>query len=333
MRLLSEVEKALGLKLQVVDVFQHPNIAQLAAIIDEQLDHNERVSIAQGKVATEVSQHSHIHLLHSASIEHNEQALAPVFCFAGVGGHVTQFQTIASGIEGHDVYAIQPLDVSWHDGEFVDYNDLAEFWLAQIAAIHQGPYYIVAHSAGTLVTRAILQKVSEQQVLGAILLDPPMPKLRQLELRDSRYVFIAQVAVNSLMTAVGVFVDIDWGDLESANQEYINEFVAEAVTNKGYVLSPKEFAELVAQFQLYVELLFSSTEVNNCNDISVVFAEQYSKQQQEQDPHARLSAWEQSLGMSLTLQYGGGGHFSMLQGQDGLHLSKTVNKLLKNDNV
>lgn len=138
-KLFTEIAEACDRELPPVMIYHAPTIAALAALLEQR---------AAPQLPPLV--------LLKAGIEKQ-----PVFLAHGLGGSVMEFFQLVKHIQiPHPIYGMQAKGIDGVDAPFDRIEDMAQFYLDAVKKLQpQGPYILIGHSLGGLVTLEMAQRL------------------------------------------------------------------------------------------------------------------------------------------------------------------------------
>ena len=175
-RLFAEIAKEFGRELPPEMIYQAPTVAAQAALLE-----NPAKAL----------------LPPLALLKAGSQA-PPVFITHGLGGSILEFFAVVSHIQSsHPIYGIQAKGTDGLQDPLDRIEDMAEFYLDAIRKVQpRGPYLLIGHSLGGLVTLEMAQRLSTRgEKVGLLaMLDAypfrshlPFPQRVKLMSRRARY--------------------------------------------------------------------------------------------------------------------------------------------------
>ncbi|WP_246054904.1 type I polyketide synthase [Paracoccus gahaiensis] len=193
-RLFSMIRKAYGLDLPLATLFEAPNVAALATLIEGRI--GVRPDAPAGAVATTApAAQGFTHLISMS------QGAAgggrPLFIVAGMFGNVLNLRSLAQRLSpDRPVWGLQAQGLF---GDAAPHGTLAEAATSCLAEIRQiqpeGPYLIAGFSGGGLTALEIARQAAEagEATARLILLDTPVPMRPTLSRRDRLMIRAAEI--------------------------------------------------------------------------------------------------------------------------------------------
>ncbi|MDB5327857.1 MAG: non-ribosomal peptide synthetase [Phycisphaerales bacterium] len=139
-RLFSRIERQFGRALPLSALFSSPTIAQMAVLLSE-----EQAACPDGVVIP-------LQLRGDGP---------PVFCLAGINGHVFSFRTLADRMAGvRQVYGLQVEGLAGNRAAFRRVEDIAAFLIGHVRRVQpRGPYSLIGYSFGGTVAFEMAQQL------------------------------------------------------------------------------------------------------------------------------------------------------------------------------
>lgn len=199
-RLMTRIKRELGVRLQLVTIFEAPTLGALAAIVRA-----ERPDLdASGAATTTTSRSSGRQL-----VPIGEQGEGrPLYVVHGAGGNVLFLWSLARALGGdRPVYGFQAHGVN--EGELPDpsVEAMATRYVAELREHARGPYLLAGYSGGGLVT---LEMVKQLQALGEqvdhVILFDSVPSGRAWPGRSARWRNLARHVVAGRLGGIKPYV-------------------------------------------------------------------------------------------------------------------------------
>ena len=152
-RLFSRIEKQFGRTLPLSALFSSPTIAQLATLLSETPDASSDGVVIPLQLRGDGP---------------------PLFCLAGINGHVFSFRTLAERLAGvRPVYGLQVEGLAGNRAAFRKIEDIAAFLIGHVRRVQpRGPYAMIGYSFGGTVAYEMAQQLraagEEIAVLGML---------------------------------------------------------------------------------------------------------------------------------------------------------------------
>ena len=176
-RLMSRIHKELGVRFQLVTIFDAPTIAGLTAKVLEirpDLDAELAAAAAATTVVTVPGEAPTAALAGATTtVASGYEPLvtisatgdkAPLFIVHGAGGNVLFLWSLARAMSGtRPIYGFQAHGVDGHDMPDATIEEMATRYVTALRAAHRGPYLIGGYSGGGIVT---FEMVRQLQALG-----------------------------------------------------------------------------------------------------------------------------------------------------------------------
>ena len=188
-RLMSRIAKELGVRFQLVTIFDAPTIAGLAAKVLEarpDLDAELAAAAATSTVTTSSSV-SPVTALETPTPAAPHRSLvtispsgdkAPLFIVHGAGGNVLFLWSLARAMAGaRPIYGFQAIGVDGHDMPDPSIEVMAARYVADLRAEHKGPYILGGYSGGGVVAFEMVRQLRElgEDVRYLVLFDSVPP--------------------------------------------------------------------------------------------------------------------------------------------------------------
>jgi len=181
-RMMSRIHKQLGVKFQLTTMFDAPTISLLAAEVlkvrpglDDELAaaaaSDGAAAISSAAPDTSVPHRS----LVAISTVGDER---PLFVVHGAGGNVLFLWTLARAMSGsRPVYGFQAHGVDGADMPDPTIEVMAERYVTELRAEHEGPYLLGGYSGGGIVAYEMARQLQAlgEQVERVVLFDSPVP--------------------------------------------------------------------------------------------------------------------------------------------------------------
>jgi acyl transferase domain-containing protein/thioesterase domain-containing protein/acyl carrier protein len=184
-RLMSRIQRTLGIRLQLADIFAMPTLTTLAAGIRERDPSIAASTAERGADATAA------HAPWSPSDQPPRRgclvpvsttgAEAPLYVVHGAGGNVLFLWSLARSLAGvRPVYGFQAAGIEYGTEPDATIEAMAERYVAELVADHSGPYLLGGYSGGGLIALEMANRLQElgHEVDHVILLDIPPPEAR-----------------------------------------------------------------------------------------------------------------------------------------------------------
>ena len=204
-RLMSRIHKELGVRFQLVTIFDAPTIGALATkVLDVRPDLDEELAVAAAAssatmVPTETTTEAATVAVRPAEVpKPAHEALvtispvgdkAPLFIVHGAGGNILFLWSLARAMAGsRPIYGFQAHGVDGSDMPDPSVEEMAARYVAELRARHPGPYLLGGYSGGGIVTFEMVRQLHAlgEEVRYMVLFDsvPPgramVPKGRQV---------------------------------------------------------------------------------------------------------------------------------------------------------
>jgi thioesterase domain-containing protein/acyl carrier protein len=213
-RLMAQIQQALGRHLPLALLFQAPTIKQLATLLHEQTD------VASWSWSSLVP------------IQPNGSA-PPLFCVPGGGGNVLYFHALAQHLGPEQpFYGLQARGLDGESAPHTRVEDMAAYYIEAIQAVQpQGPYVLGGHSFGGRVAFEMAQQLRKRghEVARLFILDASAPVFAGTPIPDDTaddvtlMVTIARLAERLFGQSLGItqaeLQALDW----EAQLHYLNE--------------------------------------------------------------------------------------------------------------
>jgi thioesterase domain-containing protein/acyl carrier protein len=149
-RLFSEIEKALGVRLPLATLFQAPTVERLAALIRAE--------------NWQPTWNAIVPLLPSGT-------KPPFFCIHAVGGNILEYNDLANHLSADQpFYGLQALGLDGKSAPLENIEEMADAYLQEIREIQPaGPYYLGGRSFGGTVAYEIARRLVESGEKVALL--------------------------------------------------------------------------------------------------------------------------------------------------------------------
>lgn len=180
-RMMSRIHKQLGVKFQLTTMFDAPTIGALAAEVlkvrpdlDAELAATAAAPGAAAPTTAETVDVPHRALV-SISTAGDER---PLFVVHGAGGNVMFLWTLARAMSGsRPLYGFQAHGVDGTDMPDPTIEVMAERYVTELRADHEGPYLLGGYSGGGLVAFEMARQLIAlgEQVERIVLFDSPVP--------------------------------------------------------------------------------------------------------------------------------------------------------------
>jgi len=176
-RLMSRLQRELGVRLQLTDIFEAPSLGALAALVEPLMPVVESAATDTGHVARaagEGAAHVHRSLVQISSGGDG----SPLFIVHGAGGNVLFLWSLARALSGNrSVYGFQAAGVDARDMPDGSVEAMATRYVAELRANHSGPYLLGGYSGGGLVTLEMARQLVEagEHVKHVLLFDSVPP--------------------------------------------------------------------------------------------------------------------------------------------------------------
>ena len=174
-RLMSRIAKELGVRFQLVTIFDAPTIAGLAAKVLEarpDLDAELAAAASSTSVTAAATAASVMPAAETAARPAHKSLVtispsgdkAPLFIVHGAGGNVLFLWSLARAMAGaRPIYGFQAIGVDGHDMPDPSIEVMAARYVADLRAEHAGPYILGGYSGGGIVT---FEMVRQLRALG-----------------------------------------------------------------------------------------------------------------------------------------------------------------------
>jgi acyl transferase domain-containing protein/thioesterase domain-containing protein/acyl carrier protein len=177
-RMMSRIQRDVGVRLQLTDILEAPNLASLATMV-EQLMPEPQSSLDVGEQgstprSSDIRQPEHRSLVQISS----GGSGPPLFIVHGAGGNVLFLWSLARALSGdRSVYGFQAIGVNGTDMPDPTIEAMAARYVAELRASHRGPYLLGGYSGGGTVTLEMVRQLQDlgEEVAHVILFDSVPP--------------------------------------------------------------------------------------------------------------------------------------------------------------
>lgn len=163
-QLISRIEKAFGIKMPIVEVFNHNSIFGISKFID--------------KVKETGKEREYLHQLTSGGTK-------DIVCIPSISTSVADFFEVAKHLDGYNVYAFDLAFFDDHSDIFQSREEILDACLNMIFKSGiQGEFDLLGYSAGGILAYELLKKMKDyHQAKRLVLLDitPPARKFQKVE--------------------------------------------------------------------------------------------------------------------------------------------------------
>ena len=178
-RLMSRIHKELGVRFQLVTIFDAPTIGALAAkVLEVRPDLDDELAAAAmaatatvlpSEAAATAATAAAVPLTAAAVTKPAHQSLvtispvgdkAPMFIVHGAGGNILFLWSLARAMAGsRPIYGFQAHGVDGSDMPDATVEEMAARYVAELRAQHQGPYLLGGYSGGGIVTFEMVRQL------------------------------------------------------------------------------------------------------------------------------------------------------------------------------
>lgn len=176
-RLMSRLQRELGVRLQLTDIFEAPSLGALAEMVAPLMPATEVVAAdgsSAGRPAVDDSERVHRSLVQISSGGNG----SPLFIVHGAGGNVLFLWSLARALSGaRAVYGFQAAGVDSRDMPDGSIEAMATRYVTELRAAHSGPYLLGGYSGGGLVALEMAKQLRElgDEVTHVFLFDSVPP--------------------------------------------------------------------------------------------------------------------------------------------------------------
>ncbi len=157
-RLTVEINQSMNENISVIDIFTHPTIAKIAALV------GSKKSLIRPNLFLSISKADNV---------------PPLFLIHPAGGLSFVFLSLTKYVTSHCIYAINNPFFGQTKNKFKNLQEMASYYMTEIAKIHSGPFRLGGYSFGGLVAYEIacqLEKIGKK-VEFVMLIDSYHPSL------------------------------------------------------------------------------------------------------------------------------------------------------------
>ena len=174
-RLMSRIQRDLGVRLQLTDIFEASSLGALSAKLEPLVPTTSSTATAATVAAGGSTGASPSRSLVQISAG---GPAAPLFIVHGAGGNILFLWSLARALSGHrSVYGLQAMGVDGQDMPDPSIEAMATRYIAELRAGHAGPYLLGGYSGGGLVTLEMARQLRESgdEVTHVLLFDSVPP--------------------------------------------------------------------------------------------------------------------------------------------------------------
>ncbi|ASS75247.1 hypothetical protein CIG75_09800 [Tumebacillus algifaecis] len=310
-RLLAEVEKRLGMRLQMASLFQHPTVEQLAELV------------RQG-TSEAVIEHSPLVKLNAGTA-----GMTPLILVHAVSGNAFSYLELSAELRERPIFALQAQGLEPGSAPLTDVQTMAARYIESVRAVQpQGPYLLAGWSFGGAVAYEMAAQLVRlgERVERVLLLDTRMPTAvgeTVAELDE------AELALGFVQDLAGRFALADEVEVEAGQNERLSatDILRRAlqVARAHRVLSDSfELHDLERMFHVYRANITALCRYQpQPADVPLVLL----RAEQGSLPATALSEW-QGLGCEAVSYDVPGNHYTVVQQPHVKTLAATMRAVL-----
>jgi thioesterase domain-containing protein/acyl carrier protein len=304
-QLMSELERATGVRLPLSALFQGRTIAKLATAIETTTDRNQWAPLVpmltKGKKA-------------------------PVVLVPGIGGNVVSFAALADQLgQERPVYGLQAVGLDGETEPLTTVEDMAALYLSELRELNaEHPMHLVGHSFGGWVGYELARQLvrSDHDVGSLTLLDTMAPIADHMRSRlRSEGACSLRRAIDVLADAYDASISIPWASLEDIDANERLHLIKEALEDAGILAAGTSDH----QAKGFLNVLQTSQAIDYQpsgvlpGKALLLYASGPDAEKASSDV-----AWSHLFAERLDVQRGPGTHHSMLMGSNATVIGRII---------